>query len=118
MKGGDWFVDNKLSIHFGDDKTKSILFATKFKIKKIRKLNINYGDIQIKQHSKVKYLGCMLNETMPNETMALSVINKIKNRLKCLYGKNRFLTPILKRFLCNALIQPHFDYFCSAYYPT
>ena len=21
----DWFVDNKLSIHFGDDKTKSIL---------------------------------------------------------------------------------------------
>ena len=38
----DWFVDNKLSIHFGDDKTKSILFATKFKIRKIRKLNINY----------------------------------------------------------------------------
>ena len=22
---GDWFVDNKLSIHFGEDKTKSIL---------------------------------------------------------------------------------------------
>ena len=30
----DWFVDNKLSIHFGNDKTKSILFALKFKIKK------------------------------------------------------------------------------------
>ena len=25
----DWFVDNKLSIHFGKDKTKSILFASK-----------------------------------------------------------------------------------------
>ena len=25
----DWFVDNKLSIHFGEDKTKSILFASK-----------------------------------------------------------------------------------------
>ena len=25
----DWFVDNKLSIHFGDDKTKSVLFTTK-----------------------------------------------------------------------------------------
>ena len=47
----DWFVDNKLSIHFGDDKTKSILFATKFKIKKVRKPNIEYGDIQIKRHS-------------------------------------------------------------------
>ena len=42
----DWFVDNKLHIHFGDDKTKSIHFVTKFEIKKVRKLNIKYGDIQ------------------------------------------------------------------------
>ena len=38
----DWLADNKLSIHFGDDETKSILFVTKFKIKKVRKLNIKY----------------------------------------------------------------------------
>ena len=31
----DWFVNNKLSIHFGEDKTKSILFASKFKRKNI-----------------------------------------------------------------------------------
>ena len=114
----NWFADNKLSIYFGDDKTKSILFATKFKIKKVRKLNIKYGDIQIKQHSKVKYLGCMLDETMSGETMALSVINKINNKLKFLYRKNRFLTPTLRRLLCNALIQPHFNYACSAWYPN
>ena len=40
----NWFVDNKLSVHFGDDKTKSILFTSKFKIKKVRKLNIKYGN--------------------------------------------------------------------------
>ena len=28
----DWFVDNKLSIHFGEDKTKSILFGRKNKL--------------------------------------------------------------------------------------
>ena len=39
----DWFVDNKLSIHFGEDKTKSILFASKFKKKNIKKLNIYMG---------------------------------------------------------------------------
>ena len=83
----DWFVDNKLSIYFGDDKTKSILFATKFKIKKVRKLNIKYGDIQIKQHSKVKYLGCIRDKRMSGETMALSVINKINNKLKFLNRK-------------------------------
>ena len=114
----DWFIDNKLSIHFGDDETKSILFATKFKIKKVKKLNIKYGDIQIKQHSKVKYLGCMLDETMSRETMALSVINKINNKLKFLYRKNRFLTLALRRLICNALIQPHFDCACSACYPN
>ena len=32
--GCDWFVDNKLSIHFGEDKTKSILFAPLNKCKK------------------------------------------------------------------------------------
>ena len=60
----------------------------------------------------------MLDETMSGETMALSVINKINNKLKFLYRKNRFLTPTPRRLLCNALIQPHFDYACSAWYPN
>ena len=58
----DWFVDNKLSIHFGEDKTKSILFASKNKIKKLGKLDINHCNINIKHHSKVTYLGCILDE--------------------------------------------------------
>ena len=32
----NWFVDNKLSVHFGDDKTKSILFASNGTAKNIR----------------------------------------------------------------------------------
>ena len=60
----DWFVDNKLSIHFGEDKTKSILFSNKHKLKKSRPLNIQYKNINIKQYSKVTYLGCVLDETL------------------------------------------------------
>ena len=111
-------MDNKLSIHFGEDKAKSILFASKFKNKNTKKLNIKYGDIQIKQHSKVKYLGCLMDETMSGEAMALHVIHKINNKLKFLYRKNDFLTPTLRCLLCNALIQPHFDYACSVWYPN
>ena len=111
-------MDNKLSIHFGEGKTKSIHFASKFKNKNIKQLNIKYGDIQIKQHSKVKYLGCLKDETMSGEAMALYVIHKINNKLKFLYCKNDFLRPTLRRLLCNALIQPHFDYACSAGYPN
>ena len=40
----DWFVDIKVSIHFGDDKTKSIFLRLN---SKFRKLDIKYGDIQI-----------------------------------------------------------------------
>ena len=49
----DWFVDDKLSVHFNDDKTKSILFSSKHKIKNLKPLNIQYSDIIIKQYSKV-----------------------------------------------------------------
>ena len=63
-------------IHFGEDKTKSILIASERKIK-VPKLKITYKNIKIKQHSKVPYLGCILDETMPGESMALKVINKI-----------------------------------------
>ena len=114
----DWFLDNKLSIHFREDKTKSILFSTNNRKRKIGTLDIQYGDIKIKQYSKATYLGCGLDDSLSRESMALKVINKINGRLKFLYRKNRYLTPYLKRLLCNALIQPHFDYACSASYPN
>ena len=59
-----------------------------------------------------------MDETMSAEAMALHVIHKINNKLKFLYRKNDFLTPTLRCLLCNALIQPHFDYACSAWYPN
>ena len=49
----EWFIDNKLSVHFGGEKTKSILFGTKRQLKDQRDLNLKYGDIEIKQHSRV-----------------------------------------------------------------
>ena len=100
----DWFVDNKLSIHFGEDKSKSIFFSTKNKKKKIATLEIKYGNINIKQYSKVKYLDCEFVENLLGEAMALRVINKINRRLRFLYRKNRYLSPYLKRLLCNAII--------------
>ena len=47
---------------------------------------------------------------MSGEPMALKIINKINGTFKFFYKKNRFLSPKLRRMLCNVLIQPHFDY--------
>ena len=45
---------------------------------------------KIKQHVKVRYLGCILDESLSGESMALNVIDKINSRLKFLHGQNRF----------------------------
>ena len=112
----DWFVDNKLSVHFGQDKTKSIIFGTKHKFRNAKALNIVYNGTEIKQYEKVKYLGCILDQNLSGESMALNVIDKVNSRLKFLHRQNRFLTPPLRRLLCNALIQPLFDYACTAWF--
>ena len=112
----EWFLDNKLSIHFGEDKTKSILFGSKRKLRKVGKLNITYQGVDIKQKSQVTYLGCILDETMSGEPMAHKTIKKTNSRLNCLFRKKHFLTASLRRLLCNALIQPYFDYGCTAWY--
>ena len=53
----DWFIDNKLSIHLGEDETKSILFGTKLNIKRAELLNIVYGNVKSKQYtSSISYL--------------------------------------------------------------
>ena len=64
------------------------------------------------------YLVCILEEIMSGESMAHKVISKVNARLKFLHRKNKYLTPNLRRLLCNALIQLHFDYACSAWYPN
>ena len=49
--------------------------------------------------------------------MALKILNKINDKLKFLYRKDRVLNPELWRMLCDVLIQPYFDYACPAWYP-
>ena len=57
-------------------------------------------------------------EDWSGESMATKVIGKINGRIKFLHRKSRFLDSSLRRLLCNALVQPHFDYACSAWYPN
>ena len=48
----DWFVDKKLSIHFGEYKTKSILFTGKNR-PKADNLNISRCRIKVTQHKDI-----------------------------------------------------------------
>ena len=81
-------------------------------------MNTVYNGIEIKPHIKVKYLRCILDESLSGEPMPLNIFNKINSHLKFLKRQNRFLTPLLHRLLCNVLIQPLFDYACKAWFPN
>ena len=90
----DLFVNNKLSIHIGEDKKKSILFASKQRAKNVCQLNIEYKD------KCTTAFGSNISWMHPRqinirEQMALKVINKIHGKLKFLYGKNTFRSPEL-----------------------
>ena len=105
-----WFIDNKLSIHFGEDKTKSILFS---RTRGLKEINISFAGYSIKQHETVEYFGCQLDFKFSGEAMASKVLKNINTKLKFLYRQSRYLTLAYRRLLCNALIKPHFDYGCS-----
>ena len=66
----DWFVGNKLSIKFWENKTKCILFGTKKRLKQDNNLDVSYGTVHIKQYHTVTYPGCVLNENLSGQPMA------------------------------------------------
>ena len=84
-------MDNKLYIHFGEDKTKSILSSSKIKVKKASPLNIQYKGKKIKQYSKVTYLVCILDEILSGYSGATHVINKVNSRLRFLSRQKQLL---------------------------
>ena len=55
----DWFVDDKLSIHYREVKTKCILFGTKQKLNKTSSLDIRCSTMQIKHYHTVTYLAVL-----------------------------------------------------------
>ena len=86
----DWFLDNKLNLHFDEDKTKSILFSPKHRLKSIGQIDIFHKDIKIKQYSKVTYLECILDECLTGESMVMQVCTRVTSKQKFLYRKCRF----------------------------
>ncbi|XP_053400521.1 uncharacterized protein LOC128557298 [Mercenaria mercenaria] len=110
-----WLVDNKLSLHLG--KTESILFGSKPKLRNGSSLAITCNGVGISASETVKYLGATLDQQLSGETIAWSVINKANSRLKFLYRKGKFLTMHTRKLLVMSLVQCHFDYACSFWYP-
>jgi len=109
-----WLVDNKLSLHLG--KTECILFGSKKKLAKVDSFSVHCDGHSIDSQSSVKYLGSVLDNDLSAKSIVNSIIKKVNSRLNFLYRQRQFLDMNLKKMLCNALIQCHFDYSSSSWY--
>ena len=79
-----WFIDNRLSIHFGEHKTKYILFSVE---KDLPELNVAYDNNRIKQSHIAEYFGCYLDTNLSGESMAIKFLKKINTNLEFLSRK-------------------------------
>ena len=59
---------------------------------KTQKLDIRRGEIEIKIHKEVKYLGCISDCNTSGEAIAVKVLNKVNSRLRFLYRKQSILS--------------------------
>ena len=74
----EWSIYNKLSIHFGEDKTKANLFTRN---KTEANLNICFQDHSIKQYKCVEYLGCLLDNSLCGESRHQDIFKTSSRRL-------------------------------------
>ena len=68
-----WYNDNKLSINHDEVGTKCIIFGIKEKVQKVGKLNITYKGMDIKLHSSMTYVVCILDKAMSGEPIAFKL---------------------------------------------
>ena len=64
------------------------------------------------------YFGRVSDECLTEESMALQVCTNVTWKRKFLFRKNSFLSKDLRRLMCNALVQRHFNFACTAWYPN
>ena len=110
-----WLMDNKLSLHLG--KTEAMIFGSKKKLNKVESFKVRCGDVEINNVKKVKYLGLVIDDDLSGESAITNILKKANSRLKFLYRYREMLNFSTRKTLCSALIQCHFDYTCSSWYP-
>ena len=74
------------------------------------------GDSEITAKQTVTYLGCILDNTLTGEGMAVKVISKINLRIQFLPRISHLIDRKALEILAGALVQGHFDYACTSWF--
>ncbi len=75
-----------------------------------------YKDTAIESVSEVKYLGIKIDKTLSGEGTLDTIVKKCTDRINFLYRQAECLPKVVKRTLCQSLVQCHLDYAVSSWY--
>jgi len=109
-----WLYDNRLSLHLGQ--AQSILFGTRLKLRISPNFEVKCGQSVITAQTKVYYLGCVIDNILSGDDMAMKAHNKITNRTKFLARNANILDSATLKTLPRALVLCHFDYAATFWY--
>ena len=100
---------------WGQSKIHSLFSKTQIEINRTNRYLLQGHQNQAVLKGDLSWMcfGWMLNRGIYGKGLHKSYL-----KTKIFIEKNRFLSKDLRRLLCNALIQPHFDYACAAWYPN
>ena len=115
-KVSTWLNDNKLSLNL--KKTESILFGSNHNLRESPGLKVVVGENQITDRQAITYLGCILDNKLSGENMALKVIAKVNQKVKFLARVSTQVDQRALKILASALVQCHFDYACTSWYSS
>ena len=101
---------------WGQNKIHSLFSKTQIEINRTNRYLLQGHQNQAVLKGDLSWMcfGWMLNRGIYDN----AGLHKSYPKLKFLYRKNRFLSNDLRKLLCSARIQPHFDYACAAWYPN
>ena len=88
----------------------------KYALARTDRLKISCCSVAIEARSKITYLGLTFDNDMSFSSMGNSVIKKVNAKLKFLYRKSAFFGKNERKLLSSALVNPHFEYACNAWY--
>ena len=116
VKVSRWLNDNKLSLNLS--KTESILFGSNHNLRISPGLKVVVGVNEVVNRQEVTYLGCILDNKLTGENMALKVVTKVNQKVKFLARVSNQVDQRALKILASALVQCHFDYACTSWYSS
>ena len=98
------------ALHINASKTKTMVFGTSKKLKKLGNVTTKIGAVMIRQVPSYKYLGVTLDSTLSFKLHLSNVIRTVSHKLYVLSKIRKYLTERASVLIYKTMVLPYLDY--------